>query len=198
MLSPAQEIGGIESPPQVKIDCAKRSLEWRHEWKEGNAYIDVDHAKLLQDGILTLEEEGDGSDSTDNVAEHAPPVSSNQEDSESKLNGTTLDNNMISTTGQATTPGHNLDDSRVLDTSDHVESLTSTKKSTKKRNKSNREKKEEALAQVQRQQILCDGDEKNDDAVVHIILLKVTKFVTSPFNLAFFVALLFWRWYFSR
>jgi ubiquitin-protein ligase len=188
MLSPAQEIGGIETSPQTKEDCARRSLVWKHQWKEGNTFICVDHARLLEDGILTLDDDDDDGDESKIDNKENGEISLEQEEISSSMNETVADESTV-------------------DCDMQHDSGLQKKKATKKSKSAKKKKKEgsseanqvpttggKQQQQQQQQEIYYDG--KYDS--VHLIILKVTKFVTSPFNLAFMLAVLFWRWYFNR
>jgi hypothetical protein len=187
MLSPAQEIGGIETSPQTKEDCARRSLVWKRQWKEGNTFICVDHARLLEDGILTLDDDDDDGEENKIDNKENGEIGLEQEEISSSMNGTVADESTV-------------------DCDMQHDSEQQKKKSTKKSKSAKKKKKEGSSEanqvpttggkQQQQQQQEIIYDEKYDS--VHLIILKVTKFVTSPFNLAFMLAVLFWRWYFNR
>ena len=55
MLTNPQEIGGITSTAQEILEYARQSLTWRVSWVTGKRRITVDHAKLLEQGVLSLD-----------------------------------------------------------------------------------------------------------------------------------------------
>mmetsp|Transcript_12081 Transcript_12081/g.22456 ORF Transcript_12081/g.22456 Transcript_12081/m.22456 type:complete len:503 (-) Transcript_12081:188-1696(-) len=68
MLIPPGEIGGMESTLEAKEQYARESLTWKYKWREGEkTWVCVDHAKLLEDCILTLD--GDNEEEEEKTVE---------------------------------------------------------------------------------------------------------------------------------
>ena len=66
MLTNPQEIGGIVSTREEILEYAKKSLSWKKSWKVNpKMIISVDHELILQQGILSIEEEEDSSPTND-------------------------------------------------------------------------------------------------------------------------------------
>jgi ubiquitin-protein ligase len=55
MLTNPQEIGGMTSTVEETLEYARNSLVWKLTWRAGKTLITVDHARLLQQEVLTID-----------------------------------------------------------------------------------------------------------------------------------------------
>jgi ubiquitin-protein ligase len=60
MLTNPQEIGGVTSSAEETLEYARKSLDWKHTFKAGKAFITIDHAQMMRQGAIELENEYKG------------------------------------------------------------------------------------------------------------------------------------------
>ena len=81
MLTNPQEIGGIVSSAEEILEFSRRSLTWKVSWVSGKTRVTVDHAKLLQQGLLNLHLDAEDGDKESSIVENADDLERSLEES---------------------------------------------------------------------------------------------------------------------
>mmetsp|Transcript_2609 Transcript_2609/g.5661 ORF Transcript_2609/g.5661 Transcript_2609/m.5661 type:complete len:394 (+) Transcript_2609:95-1276(+) len=102
MLSPPNEIGGMQSTHDKGTELARLSLVWKQTWRDGRNIITVDHRQLIQEGILTesdLEERIDDHEIEDDCRKESDEEEESEYDLESELyRGVAVEDDDVTTT----------------------------------------------------------------------------------------------------
>jgi ubiquitin-protein ligase len=208
MLTNAQEIGGMASTVEETKEYAKESLAWKISWRAGKSILTVDHALILQQGVLKMEEEEatepvvleGGKDGGDSKISESGPVEGLDADTSSNDVPPSKDASAI-----------DLDDERQDDVVDHdlssssppsedgatqqiTTTTTSARKKKPKKSKTSHGTKHQrggdATPQKRRPQKV-QREEKSSHR--HVLLLTISKVFATPARVAIFsLALLLW------
>jgi ubiquitin-protein ligase len=170
MLRPPLEIGGMTSSLDEMEEYARKSLTFRAEWYSGDTEIVVSHAKLLKDGVLTIE--GEQNPVVDPTSDSAYADVS----PEPRPGGTRIAANDL-----AIDAGTKAND---FSFGEHQDDLTLKKEKTQKK------KKEALRTRVERNNHqLSEASHQR-----HVLLLRISKVLISP-KIAFLSLLILILWY---
>jgi ubiquitin-protein ligase len=182
MLTNAQEIGGKITSREDTLEYARHSLAWKLSFHSGKRTIHVDHALLLQQGVLSLEESSDLTSSQDMREDVNVVVESILDESIPDEQYPAVDHNSSLEL---------KDEASVNLLDDHHDSgVTKSKTSERVRIKPKRKKKKKEGAGIALQQ---ETVQKTKLTFAHSIVLALSKTFGSPARIAFFsLVLFFW------
>jgi hypothetical protein len=179
MLTNPQEIGGKITSHEDTLEYARHSLAWQVSFHSGKRTINVDHALLLQQGVLSLEESSDLT--SQDVQEHVNAVVE-----------PILDESIPDEQYPAVDHNSNLklkeEASVNLSDDQHDSGVTKSKASKRGGSKRKRKKKKQEGAGIAIQQ---ETVPRRNLTVAHSIVLALSKIFGSPARIALFSLVLF-------
>ncbi len=188
MLTNPQEIGGITNTAEETLEYARRSLTWKVSWLTGKGQIIVDHGKLLEQGVLSLDLEH----------YHTEPLISmteNTTDIPKEFCSDSSEDALIDKTDRVD-DGQNKDATTIWTDQRHAVEAMETLEKARKSHKGNQMSRKDDKRKKKQESKILKSTRKDTPSQstkrLHGLFLTFHSIFATPYRRGLFILFLFW------